>query len=547
MLLILLSCVFLIPALAGWGNMLNFFLANPFNHLSGKVVYGIMGISILWTVLAFFIPLNAHVEIPTILTGLFFFFKNKEYKNLLYKESDNYLLFTCIIMVILFCGSFYPFILDHFGYYVPTIKWLMEFGIVKGIANLDLTLGQMSLWHIFQAGFSNVCDPFLRINSVLLIIYTLYVIENKSWIQLCFIPVLLLFSQSPSPDLPVIIFSLLILNEILNGNRATNQLFAFSVFVFAIKPTMIWLPALSFFYSFHINQSSVRSFLPGFLILILFFIKNIWTFGYPVFPIAVSDMGVHWKPNDEILKISSQFAIQKTYDMQYSYQEISKFSAVDYIKNWLFLDGLKSFINISLIISLVIFIAFSFIKKNRVISLVCILIVLKSILVILFSAQYRFFMDVFFIIFFILFTDYFTKKRAVAVFSILSIIVAGFLVIPAVLQNYIPSFRLANFMGQMKKEQIYMPCHYENQEYSQYKVGNLSFHVSKKYPYNFDTKLPAISESYIFDDVKAGIFPQMADEKNIRKGFVWKTLNLKEKIEAQNVIHSIENSYQQNK
>lgn len=546
MLLILLSSVFLIPALVGWGNMVNIFLQNPFNGIAGKAVYGIMGISILWTVLAFFTPLNAHVEIPTILTGLFFFFKNKEYKNLLYKESNNYLLLVCIL-VILLCGSCYPFILDHFGYYVPTIKWLTEFGIVKGIANLDLTLGQMSVWHIFQAGFSNISDPFLRINSLLLIIYSLYIVENKSWIQLCFVPVLLLFSQSPSPDLPVILCSLLILNEILNGNKAATELFACSVFVFAIKPTMIWLPAVSFFYSFQSSKTPVKSILPGFLILILFFIKNIWTFGYPVFPIAVGDVGVHWKPNNEILKISSQFAIQKTYDMQYSYQEISKFSAADYIKNWLFLNGIKSVINISLIISLVIFIAFSFIKKNRIISLICISIVVKSILVILFSAQYRFFVDAFFVIFFILFTDYFNRERAVAVFSVLSIIIVGFFSVPAVLQNYIPSFRLGSFMGQMKKEQIYMPSHYQDQEYSRYKVGNLSFHISRKYPYNFDTKLPAISESYIFDDVKAGIFPQMADDKNIHQGFVWKTLNSKEKIEAQKIIHSIENSYHQNK
>lgn len=543
MFLILISSVILIPALAGWGTALNLLMKSPFCGFYGKAVYGIMGISLLWTILAFFIPLNAHVEIPTIITGLLFFLKNRAYKNLLSTASDQYILIFGGLSVILFSGSFYPFILDHFGYYVPTIKWLTEFGIVKGIANLDLTLGQMSVWHIFQAGFSNISDPFLRINSILLIIYALYIIENKSCIQLCFIPVLLLFSQSPSPDLPVILFSLLILHEILTGNRLAAQLVAFSVFVFAIKPTMIWLPAVSFFYSFQNSKPTIKSLLPGFLILILFFIKNIWTFGYPIFPIAVGDLAVNWKPNTEILNISSQFAIRKTYDMQYSYQEISNFSPADYIKNWLFLDGIKSVINISLIISLVIFIVFSIIKKNRMINLICLSIVIKSILVISFSAQYRFFIDVFFVIFFILFKDFIAEKMAVTVFSVLSIIVVVLLTVPAVLQNYLPSFRSGSFMGPIEKEQIYRPSHYADQEYNAYKIGNLSFYVSKKYPYNFDTKLPAISESYIFDDVKAGIFPQMADKKNMRKGFVWKTLNSKEKAAARKVIRSIENSY----
>ncbi|WP_312901700.1 LIC_10190 family membrane protein [Chryseobacterium taichungense] len=547
MLLILLSSIFLIPVLIGCGKVFDCVLPNPFDGVYGKALHGIFGICIIWTILAFFIPLNSPVEISTILIGLFFFFKGKTYKEFNIFSKKDYILTIVISVIILFCGSFYPFILDHFGYYVPTIKWLTEIGMVRGISNLDLTLGQMSVWHIFQSGFSNLSDPFLRMNSVLLIIYALYIIEEKSWIQLCFLPVLLLFSQSPSPDLPVIVLSLIILMEILKGNKSTASLFAFSVFVFAIKPTMIWLPIVSFLYSLFIIKSSLKILIPGFLILILFFVKNIWTFGYPIFPISIGDVGVSWKLNKEVLRISSQFAIQKTYDMQYSYQEISRFTFADYIKNWLFLDGIKSVINISFIISLIALIIFSFIKKNKIISLICFSIIIKSILVILFSAQYRFFIDVFFVIFLLFFFNFFNKKRSVVVFSIFSIIIIGFLTVPSILQTYIPSFRLGNFMGRMQKEQIYIPSQYSNQEFNNYKVGNLSFHVSKRYPYNFDTKLPAISESYIFDDVKAGIFPQLADKKNIRKGFTWKTLDAKERSQAEKVINSIKNTYQQNK
>ncbi|WP_449401402.1 LIC_10190 family membrane protein [Chryseobacterium wanjuense] len=190
------------------------------------------------------------------------FFKDKLYLEFYGLSKKDYSLISIVSLIILFCGSFYPYILDHFGYYVPTIKWLTEFGIIKGISNLDLTLGQMSVWHIFQSGFSNFSDPFLRINSILLIIYTLYIIEKKSWIQLCFVPVLLLFSQSPSPDLPVIIFSLIILNEIVKENKNTSLLFAFSVFVFSIKPTMIWLPILSFLYSIFIIKSNIKNLTP---------------------------------------------------------------------------------------------------------------------------------------------------------------------------------------------------------------------------------------------------------------------------------------------
>jgi hypothetical protein len=546
MILLLISTIFIIPVLMGLGKFVENFLGKLIIGIPGKILLGILGISLIWTIISFFIPLNLYVEIPTIIIGLIYFFKDKTHQEFYQFSKKDFSLISIISLIILFCGSFYPYILDHFGYYVPTVKWLTEYGLVKGISNLDLTLGQMSVWHIFQAGFSNFSDPFLRINSILLIVYTLYIIENKSWIQLCFVPVLLLFSQSPSPDLPVIVFSLIILNEILKENKNTTLLFAFSIFVFAIKPTMIWLPILTFLYSIFIIKSNFKNLLPGILIILLFFIKNIYTFGYPIFPVSILNLGISWKPNPEVLKISSQYAIQKTYDMQYSYKEIQKFSAFDYIKNCFFLNGIKSKINILFILSLIGFVIFSFIKKNKIISLICLSLIIKSILVLVFSAQYRFFIDVFFVIFFVMFINYFNQKKSIAVFSVLSIIFIGLITLPNILQTYLPSFRLGNFMGKFEAKQLYKPSTYDYNKFNSYKIGNLKFNVSKKYPYNFDTQLPAISESFIYEDIEANIFPQLIDEKNIKKGFIWKKLDSKEEKEAKNIINSINNSYKQN-
>ena len=546
MILLLLSTILLVPVFMGAGKMMESFSGKIANGISGKILSGILGISVLWTVLSFFIPLTIYVELPTIAVGLAYFFRNRLYRAFSAFPKKEVLLIGIITGMILFCGSFYPYILDHFGYYVPTIKWLTEFGLVKGISNLDLTLGQMSVWHIFQAGFSNFSDPFLRINAILLVVYALYIVENKNWLQLCFVPVLFLFSQSPSPDLPVIVFSLIILHQILKRNGNTMILFAFSVFVFAIKPTMIWLPLLSFLYSILIIKSRLTNFIPGIFIALLFFIKNIWTFGYPVFPLALGDLNVSWKPNPEVLKISSRFAIQKTYDMQYSYEEIQRFSLFDYVKNWLFLEGIKSKIHLLFIFSILIFVIFSIIKKNRIISLICISVVVKSILVLLFSAQYRFFIDVFFVIFFVIFMDYFNRKKSIAVFSVLSLMFIGSITLPGILQMYLPSFRPGSFMGKFEVEQLYRPSTYHYNNYASYRLGNLKFNVSKKYPFNFDTELPAISESYISDDVKAGIFPQMRDPQNVKKGFIWKKLNPEERKSALHIINSINCSYQQN-
>ncbi|WP_326985026.1 hypothetical protein VUJ46_11005 [Chryseobacterium sp. MYb264] len=541
MLLLFLSTILIIPTLMGLGKIFTFFSQEK--SISRNILIGILGLSLLLTLKSFFGAIDFYTEIITLSIGLFSFVYHKLYKDFCQFSKKEISLLSIVSLIILFCSSFHPYILDHFGYYVPTIKWLREFGMVKGISNLDLILGQMSIWHIFQAGFSHFSDPFLRMNGILLIIYSIYVIEKKSWIQLCFIPVLLLFSQSPSPDLPVIVFSLIILNEILKGNKNTNLLFAFSVFVFAIKPTMIWLPILSFLYSIFIIKSRFKYLIPGSLILILFFIKNVWTFGYPIFPVAIGDLGMYWKPNPEVLRISSQYAIMKTYDMQYSYSQIQQFSGFDYIKNWLFLNGIKSKINILFILSLLIFIIFTYIKKNKIITLICISIVIKSILVLSFSAQYRFFIDVFFVIIFVMFFHLINQKKSIILFSGLSIFFVLFLSFPNIIQKLAPSFRLGNYMAKFNQKQIYKPSTYDYNQYQTFKVGNLKLNVSNNYPYNFDTKPPAISTGFIFDDVKANIFPQLIDENNIQKGFIWKNLTPKEKKEAENVINNIKNNY----
>ncbi|WP_184874060.1 LIC_10190 family membrane protein [Chryseobacterium sp. G0240] len=541
MILILFSTIFIIPVLMGWGKLMENIFGVLFQGITGKMLLGILGISLIWTVLCFFVPLNIYAEIPVILVGLFYFFKDTLYRSFYFFSKKDTFLIGGLSFVILLAGSYYPYILDHFGYYIPTIKWLTEYGIIKGISNLDFILGQMSIWHIFQAGFSNFSDPFLRINSVLLIVYALYGIEKKNWIHLCFLPVLLLFSQSPSPDLPVIIFSLIILNEIIAGNKNIVLLFAFSVFVFAIKPTMMWLPLLTFLYGIFIVKSKLITSVFGFLLLFLFFFKNIWTFGYPVFPVAIGDLGLPWKPNPEVLKISSQYAIQKTYDMQYSYEEIQKFSAFDHIKNWLFLEGIKSKINILFIAGLIFFSVFTWIKKRKLITLLCISLLIKSIFVLAFSAQYRFFIDVFFVILFVLLYDHLNRKKSIVIFSVLSLFLISLLSFPALIQHYLPSFRPGSFIAGFEEKQIYKPGTYEYDQFDSFQTGNLKFNVSKDYPYNFDTPLPAISASYIFDDVKTGIFPQLSDKNDIRKGFIWKKMTPHEKAEAENVINTIKN------
>lgn len=542
MLFTLISALLIIPVLVGWGKLLEISFGKGISGISGSFFSGLMVIGLGFTLISFFYPLNIYIEVPVLLIGFLFFFKKKSYQEIRNRSKKDVLIFIIAVFCILFFSSFYPFILDHFGYYVPTVSWLQEYGLVKGIANLDLTLGQMSTWHIIQAGFSNFSDPFLKLNAILLIAYTFYSIENKSWIQLIFVPALLIFSHSPSPDLPTIVFSLVILSEIFSGARNWAFLFAFAVFTFSIKPTVIWLPLFVFLWALSETKSLKHCFFAA-SILMLFGLKNIWTFGFPVFPVSSPDLGVSWKPNADILKTSSEFALIKTYDEKFTYSEISKFSWLDYIKNWLFVGGIKSVLNISIIVSLLLFSLITLTKKQKILNLLCISLLFKAFVILAFSAQYRFLIDLFFVVCFVLFFKYCSKKTAVWVSASLMLLCGVFFLIPDLFKKTIPSFKLGEFMTEFKAKQLIKPAVYQYKEYNHFKVGKLKFNVSKTYPFNFDTPLPAISEGYIFDDYKAGIFPHPIDDNDYSKGFIWKKLNAEEQKELQKVIDVIKNNY----
>ena len=527
--------IMMIPVFLGFGSIFQWIFGQWFTGLASKLITGVFSAAVLFTLLAFFFPLSIYLEIGALAVGLTAFFWFKSYRELWVFLAESEVWFFLIAAVTVFFASYYPFILDHFGYYVPTVKWISEVGLVRGISNLDLILGQMSVWHGLQAGFSNFSDPFLRINTVVMLTWLIYIFERKGWIHLFFFPVLYLFLQSPSPDLPAIALSLIILNEILQRNTNPGIIFTLSVFVFAVKPTMIWLPVFVLLHQIFMLRSNLRVLLPGMVLLFLFLFKGIWTFGYPVFPVQVFDFNVPWKPNPELLRNSSQMALQKTYDMQFTPAEIAQFSTFDRIKNWLFLDGIKGRIHLFFILSLFAFFVYAFMQKSRTVWLLFSAILFKSILVLLFSAQYRFFLDVFFVVFFVLLYQKWTRQNSLLGFSVSALVLGVLLSFPNVLKTIFPSFRLGDFMTGFSNSQFYKPAYFELRKFKTYKVGNLTFNVVQDYPFSFDTPLPAISPQFIQEDLDAGIFPQLKG-KTLKDGFVWRPLTDSEKMQLQKIL-----------
>jgi len=100
-------------------------------------------------------------------------------------------------------------------------------------------------------------------------------------------------------------------------------------------------------------------------------------------------------------------------------------------------------------------------------------------------------------------------------------------------------------MGKFEKKQLYIPSSYEYKTFNTFQTGNLKFNVSENYPFNFDTTIPAISASFVFDYEKAGIFPQLIDKNNIRKGFVSKKMTLQEQKQVKKITEEIKKQYKE--
>lgn len=85
-----------------------------------------------------------------------------------------------LTILILMQSATKPFIVDNETYYIQTIKWLNEFGLVKGLANLHFFFGQMSGWHLLQSGFNFgfISNSLNDLNGFLMLIFTFFSLHH---------------------------------------------------------------------------------------------------------------------------------------------------------------------------------------------------------------------------------------------------------------------------------------------------------------------------------------------------------------------------------
>jgi hypothetical protein len=447
--------------------------------------------------------------------------------------------------MIVLVGSYYPFRPDHFGYYVPSLEWLNNYGLIRGIGNIDWCLGQMSFLHLIQAGIDQTIDQYLRINIFISILFLIYIFERKAYLMLFFIPFHFLFIQTPSPDVVAVFISLMVVNELVFNYKKENfrMLLLISVLTFVIRPFAFWLTLFTFIMGIYKEKKewvSYKNYIFPVILVSLFIVKNVHTSSLLAFPVTQTAVDTYWSPAIQVLEQSDIDATIYSLGNHFNADEVKNFTLTQRLYHWLSMGTLQTIINISICAGIVLFGIFCFRKKRFIYNALFGVVLLKVVVVFLFSGQFRFILEGIYPLIFILLHDVWTSRIKILapalLFFGLSTICISY---PPLIGKIFPSFKLTKMMTGFSTTALIQPGFFYLQTYKSDKIGNLDFNISTGYKWNFDTPPPAFSVRNLKNHYDWGIFPQLKDTTNLHKGFYIKKLSADEKEKLKNILKNL--------
>jgi hypothetical protein len=431
MVVILISWIYIAWCCVNLGVALGKMLQLKVTDFALVTIIGLFTATLLGSFWAFFGGIGLYFHLPfLLLNGLLFGCYYHSIKNVYsqlvieFKQLSVTLkiLFGAITFLILAqCASF-PFIIDNESYYVQTIKWLNEYGFVKGLSNLHLFFGQTSGWHIAQSvfNFSFIYNRFNDLNGLLLVLFHLFCFrklhlyfQHRQQLDLVFglLPIanvfFFQFVSSPSPDLAVYLLSLLLFSLWIDHYKTmTVETFKLvliiSLFLIYIKITAVVVLIFPFVLVFT-HFSTVKPALKtasilSLLVLGLFVSKNIILTGYPLFPLAILSFSLDYALPKEVMTYFFGTAMQNKFYIQEVFEDIY---ILNKLKHYFLFNGIDGMLNFTTLLT-VIFSPIIIYRKYHKTSVWVLYGVFLLLIVLLLSnsLQYRFYIH--FTIFFLI-------------------------------------------------------------------------------------------------------------------------------------------------
>lgn len=414
---------------------------------------GILSTTLFASIWAIFGRINIEFHSVLLILNLIIFFKfRSEIKliyNSFYQEFKNlnatlkFFIAAITTLIIAQCSSI-PYVIDNESYYIQTIKWLNEYGFVKGLGNLHIFYAQTSGWHIAQSAFnfSFLYKNFNDLSGFCLLLGNIFAIfklneyfstTNKNYLIIGLLPLanvfFFQFISAPSPDIPIYILTFIIFfyfienfkNTTIENFNLITLLVLFALFIKVTSVALLILPIILLITNFKLFAPKL---LPisifGLLFLSLFIIKNSLLTGYPLFPFTRLELDSnHLIPRNVI---SFFFSEQMRYNYFISESDLNQLSFSQIAIKWLLSSKINAIFNALTI--LIIAISPFFVSKyfNKKSVWIIYFVVIFQLLILLFtSPQYRFFIHLTLFFSFFIFACWFANKKLIFASYYLSI------------------------------------------------------------------------------------------------------------------------------
>lgn len=463
-----------------------------------------------------------------------------------FQKTSNFvkIILAVILVLILAQSASAPSLLDNESYYIQTIAWLNEFGLVNGLINLHLFLGQNSGWHILQSAFNFnfIYDRFNDLNGLCLLFANYYALiklnhyfkfkNNPLDLAIGLFPIfnvfLFQFVSSPSPDLAVYIISLFLFYGFLMNYHACSKnglislvmltsfliLIKVTTIVFVLFPMVIYIKHYN-----HVKQYSFLVWLVALATLSLIVTKNILITGNAIYPmVGIGSLKASWSLPANIETYFYKYA--KAYGYAVTPEVYSNSTYLDLIKTWMFQTGMDGVFNKIMILVLCLFIVFiKKFKNNKAILFVYGIALLQLVVLFITSPQFRFYMPFVFILSLLLISKIITSESLAKRFLVLGVLAV---LVPLIFN--IPNLKTSTFSTSYLIEP-----HGNSRFAKDYQTINLgNTHINTPKNINFfwgtgNTPLPALNAQQLeYFKTNFKVIPQQRTE-DLKDGFYFKT------------------------
>lgn len=332
MISLLLSSIFSLITFFVFGDIASKQLKVKIDFLE-KLLLGLVGINLLTTVLSLFTPLNTIISTFIFIICLFYCFLHKREILSLYggikSNGIEILLASPFLFIGLITALEAPQIYDSGFYHIQSIKWIEEYSIVPGLANLFDRIGfNPNIFTFFAlTSFSNFFGQnVFSVNFTLFCLFTIIFIKRLYFIYIhkgingSFIFQLLIFYfllslreiSSPTPDFLAKSFPLYIFSTVVYYANCKTKLskysFLFILTIYAITVKLVAIPILVLFVFLFINKWDYFKSkfyvvtLVSVLILTPWLVRNVYLTGWLIFPLNIDLFNFDWQVPQQKVK-----------------------------------------------------------------------------------------------------------------------------------------------------------------------------------------------------------------------------------------------------